>query len=214
MSKIDRLIALVRLKQGGKKMTVREMSKVCGVSQRTLYRYLNTLSKLDLLAELAPFSSRRTVRSDSIRLSADETNLLRYALENNPLAAYSHFGGYFRRLRRKLGLNRGRSAKCEVYQFKAVRSSGAVPAIDSLLDVCAKACAEERPVKIRFRGRGSQVRMVWPRGILVKGDRMSMHVVGSEQGRPQELELSRIHKVDLCRAGSLSGPGRRIRKKG
>jgi len=219
MPKLERLIALARLKQGGKQMTVREMSQACGVSQRTLYRYLHTLTELDPLAELESQSDRRRVRSDSTRLSADETNLLRYALDHNLLVWYPHFARLFRGLGRKLGLGRSRPADTEVYQFKPVRSSRTIPAVGSLLDRFCKACVEHRPVEIELRGRGSQILTMWPRGVLIRGDRVSLLMAKTKQRRPQEFELDRIRKIDICRGPSCrskssTGARRPHRKKG
>lgn len=214
MPKLERLIALARLKQGGEQMSVRELSQMCGVSQRTLYRYLNTLAELGPLPELAAQPDRRDGRPDSSGWTGDEANLLRYALDNNPLVGYPHFARRFRKLSRKLGLGRSRPAGSEVYQFKPIRLAIAPSAGDGRLDRFGKACAEQRQVKIQFRGRGGRALTMWPRGILVKGDLVSIAVATTEQGRLQELQLDQIHKIELCRGRPAGGTRRYNRKKG
>jgi hypothetical protein len=214
MQKLERLIELARLKQGGEEMTVREMSQVCGVSQRTLYRYLKTLSRIDPLAGLAPQPDSRKREARKRVLSGDEANLLRYALENNPLAGYPHFVGRFRTMGRKLGLGRSRAARGEVYQFKPVIRTQVAPAADSMLDRFGKACVERRPVMIQTRGRTGRSQTVWPRGILVKSDLVCILVAATERGRSRELKLNRIDKITVCRRRSQPIGQRPGRKKG
>ena len=198
MPKLERLITLAKMKQGGKQMTVREMSQACGVSQRTLYRYLNTLTELDPLAELES-------QSDSTRLSAEEINLLRYALDHNPLAEYPHFARLFRDVGRKLGFRQNSLNSAEVYQFKPVRPSRTIPAVNRWLDRFIKAYVEHCPVKIELQGRRSEIHTMWPCGVLIRGDRVSLLLAKTEQGWPQEFELGRIRKLEICRGHSCRG---------
>lgn len=198
MPKLERLITLARMKQGGKQMTVREMSQACGVSQRTLYRYLNTLTELDPLAELES-------QSGSPYLSAEETNLLRYALDQNPLVGYPHFARLFRGVGRKLGLRQNSLNSTEVYQFKPVRPFRTIPAVSCWLDRFVKACVEHRPVKTEFQSRRSEVRAMWPCGVLVRGERVSLLLAKTEQGQPQEYELGRIRKIEIYRGHLCRG---------
>ncbi len=214
MSKLERLIALAKLKRSGRSMTVREMSETCGVSQRTLYRYLNALTTLDSLAKLASKSTKKRARSDSDGLTGDEASLIRYALDHNPLAAYPHFARRFRSLGRKLNRARGGSSGGQIYQFKPARVSPVAATIDSLVDRYGKACVEGAPVEIHLRGRKSKVRTMWPRGIKVTGNRVHFLASSTRKGRSEELKPDSIRRIERCRGKAPVGSRRRGRKKG
>lgn len=214
MSKLERLIALAKLKQSGKSMTVREMSETCGVSQRTLYRYLNALTTLDSLAQLASKSTKTRSRPDSNGLTGDEAGLVRYALNHNPLAAYPHFARRFKNLGRKLNRASGGSSNGQVYQFKPVRLTPVVSTVDALVDRFGKACVDGKPVDIHLRGRKSKARTMWPRGIRVTGNKVCFLASSTEKGRSEELKLDNIRKIERSRGGELVGTKGRGRKKG
>jgi len=71
LPKLERLVKLAQLAREQGTLTVREMSEVCGISQRTVYRYLKTLRRFDLPNDIT-CGERRSVR----RVSAKEDRVI------------------------------------------------------------------------------------------------------------------------------------------
>jgi hypothetical protein len=89
MTKSERLLFLIRLMRDHKGVSLQEMSVRCGVSHRTLYRDFRALSRLNypIRYDNGYRLSRGTLPAP-IGISADEIQLVRFALRLAPLTRY------------------------------------------------------------------------------------------------------------------------------
>jgi predicted DNA-binding transcriptional regulator YafY len=103
MTKTERLMNLINLIKSREVVTVKDMSREFGISQRTVYRDLNTLSKMNI----------PVYYEDGYRLGQDglfggsgfndeEKELLRYCLRQNPLISDPYLKNKFRTIEDKL----------------------------------------------------------------------------------------------------------------
>jgi predicted DNA-binding transcriptional regulator AlpA len=102
LPKLERLLKLAQLTREQRAGTVREMSQVCGVSQRTIFRYLNTLSSLNLPDELRAGTRKAAGESFSRVIDRDDQCLLCFALDHNPLVQYNYLAGRLDEIKRIL----------------------------------------------------------------------------------------------------------------
>ncbi len=99
MSKTDRLLQLLKLIRSDQSITVRQMSRACKVSHRTIYRYLNTLADLDLVA---PSGSGLTRHGLSACLDVDDLQLVLFCLNANPLVCHRYFANRLRSIKKQM----------------------------------------------------------------------------------------------------------------
>ena len=205
MPKLERLIKLARLKRDGKKLTVRELSRACGVSQRTLYRYLNTLVEVDMPEDLQRRPHRERWDTTSALMQPDDRSLLLYALEYNALVRYPYFARRFRKIRQLVTAARGEPSQIELsslYEFILVRKPSAGPVSNSFLERFSKACTSSKAVRLRVRGQGRRAMVLWPKAIRIKGKDILLLMIDPDHGRSVEVALSRINQLEICRTGS------------
>jgi len=205
MPKLERLVKLARLKRDDKELTVREMSRACGVSQRTLYRYLNTLAEMDLPEDLQrrPHHERRDVTA--AMMQPDDRSLLLYALEYNALVRYPYFARRFRKIRQLVTATGAEPSQIELsslYEFISVRKPSAGPVPNSFLERFSKACTSSRAVRLRVRGQGRRAMVLWPKAIRIKGEDILLLLIDPDHGRLVEVALSRINQLEICRTGN------------
>ena len=219
MPKLERLVELSRLRRNREVVTVREMSEACGVSQRTIYRYLNTLSELNIPAELRKSPRRSPVNRSG--LNQDDLTLARYALENNPLVQYRYFARRLARIDRVLPAaspGTGRPAVIALVDTgktgrRKTNSDG-----DQIVERFARAREEGKAVKLRVRGRGSVERVLLPEMIRLNGARIALGLIDPENGRNFQVDLGEVRSLAVChgRASTTrtkAGLRRRSRKK-
>jgi hypothetical protein len=103
MTKAERLIYLVNMIKNRGSVFVRDMAMECGVSDRTIYRDLNSLSRMNI--PIYYQNGYRLVRDTSVPfmdLSHDDMELIRYSLRSNPLFTNSFFKTKFRMIEQKI----------------------------------------------------------------------------------------------------------------
>jgi len=102
VSKVERIIKLLDLLGRRSEMTIREMSRACGVSTRTIYRYLNTLSSLDLPSRFGHVLENTSGTDQVLGLERDDFELIVFCLGHNLLVRYPYFAQKFERIKKAL----------------------------------------------------------------------------------------------------------------
>jgi len=209
--KLERLVKLVRLTRGREVKTVREMSQACGVSQRTIYRYLDTLSRLRLPEELETDRWASASRRGQTKLDPDDWCLLSYVIDHNVLADQAFFSarlaGIRKRLRPRLcpagGYQTGRWLEVVPQKKKSTRTAG-----KDLLGRYVDACKSSRRVRLRLRGRKGAVMVVRPRAIRLTSDRICLVLSDVKDETVLQFDLDEIGALEPCQRRSM---GRRSR---
>lgn len=200
MPKLERLLQLARLIKERRVVSVEEMRLACGVSDRTIYRYLNVLGRLDLLSpgrERTTASRSGGTRGNSLR--ATDLELLSFVLAHNPLVGFRYFG---RRLdtvktflEELIGPLPASSAISITERGGSIKPGGSQA--EAVLDAFFQARAVSAKVRLKLKGRRGPGKVYKPRGIEISGPRLSLLV--NEPGH------SEIIAVDLERVAQAEG---------
>jgi len=204
------LVGLLRNRQV---VSVREMAQACGVSQRTVYRYLNTLSRLDVPADYAredTASARKETPMEG--LGRDDLEMIAYCLDHNPLVRYAFFSERLERVRRtieqgiKLRMDDSAPAliRAESKQKMSGRGQG-----DDLLNRFAGARASSMMVEITSEQSGPMPRKCWPREICIDSGGVHLVVMPATGGATESVDLADVSAIKVVPGespGRLTGP--------
>jgi len=155
LPKLERLLKLAQLTREQRAGTVREMSQECGVSQRTIFRYLNTLSALDLAEELRTRTRQPTGQPPSRLIDRDDQCLLCFALDHNPLVQYEYLADRFDEIKSILNggrLPRGGVLQGNVIEVEAPPRPRKKTAGDRILSTFMAACRSGNFLLVKVRG--------------------------------------------------------------
>ncbi|MDD3731997.1 MAG: HTH domain-containing protein [candidate division Zixibacteria bacterium] len=103
MTKTERMMNLINLIKSREVLTVQDMSREFGISQRTVYRDLKTLAKMNvpIYYEDGYRIGRETHLPDSM-FDSREKELVRFCLRHNPLSIDPLMGAKFREIEKKI----------------------------------------------------------------------------------------------------------------
>lgn len=103
MTKTERMMNLINLIKSREVLTVQDMSREFRISQRTVYRDLKTLAKMNvpIYYEDGYRIGRETHFSDSV-FDSREKELVRFCLRHNPLSIDPFMGEKFREIEKKI----------------------------------------------------------------------------------------------------------------
>ena len=200
MPKVERLMQLIGLLERRQAVSVEEMSRTCGVSQRTIYRYLNTLSRLDM--PVTRPGGRRLVGRDSRTLLSEfdqeDLEVMAYCLGNNPLVEHPVFAERVSHIRQKIVEKKHRLRADEI-SFSETGRTGedALPTRESeILERFVRAKATGREVIIETSDSTETGRIYTPRVIKIDREGISLLVSGRAGADTQKFNL--VNVVDIC----------------
>jgi|GEM_PF-2420956 len=184
---------LARLIRDRSNVTIDEMSKECGVSERTVYRYLNTLAELDIpggyLVEPGNEGGEKNLFS---RLGDDDLDIIAYCLGHNPLVRYSYIAKRLGQIRRKVLRIRSKlpeSRSSSVLQIADVPERATNPRESEMVEVFATAKVKSSVVLISTQGLSQKLRPYQPVAIKVTRDGLRLVVRDCRSRRKKEIEL-------------------------
>jgi hypothetical protein len=195
MPKLERLLELARMTRNRGVRNIREMSRTCGVSQRTIYRYLNTLSAVDVPRVLQNGDERAGRAAPAAGLDADDRCLIRHLLDHNPLVHESYFVPRLDRLRQLLApspSSAGRRLRGRVLEVSLARSSRRQSRGDGRLEMFTRACLRGWNLSVVTRtGRGLAVTLR-PEAVRLSDQAIQFRFRNLATGRMIRLDLDDI----------------------
>jgi predicted DNA-binding transcriptional regulator AlpA len=217
MPKVERLVKLARLTRDREAVSIREMSEACGVSQRTIYRYLNTLSGLDFTGSL-PKSAGRGAGSGRTPAEwrAEDLCLLCYVLQNNPLTTYPFFRKRLKRVRQSLlatAKEALQSGSDGVVQYARSGSGALNPAASKILDRFEKARLKSALVELQLNGRRRKPLNLRPKAIRIAGATVFLEFAVPNQRKMFRIDLKQVKSLAVSRRrrGETGARGRPAR---
>lgn len=178
-----------------------EMRRTCGVSDRTIYRYLNILGRLEVLGEESDeIHMARTSGGRHQSLRATDLEILSFALTNNPLLR-------FRYMKRRLHAIKAVLENC----FGSPPRGGCITladqsenpepiggeAADAALEAFLQARIAASRVRLRMKGRRGRGRIYYPRGLRVAGDNLKLLVVEAGLSKVVAIDLETVALVEI-----------------
>jgi hypothetical protein len=218
MAKLERLLELARMARDRRVKNVREMSRVCGVSQRTIYRYLNTLAEVDVPNDLLMKPEQGKGGQPSEALDADDRCLIRYSLDHNPLVMRAFFANRFERLRRLLApvANRtGRRLRGRSLEVGLPRQSSNANSEDKLLAAFERALVLKKSVKVMTHQSENRSLVLRPDIIKLTNGAIDLRFKDSASGKLVRISLDEISSIHVEAGDTRRGrSARSSRKKG
>jgi hypothetical protein len=198
---LERLLKLAQLTREQRTGTVREMSQVCGVSQRTIFRYLSTLSSLNLPDELHADARKTAGESLSQVIDRDDQCLLCFALDHNPLVQYEYLAGRLDQIKRILSGGRlagGGVIRGSVIEVKTSPRPRKKTAGDRIMSTFVTACRSGDCLLVRIRG-SERESMLQPRAIKIQSKGIKLSFRASSRKRYVSYDLGSIASVRVVR---------------
>jgi len=195
MAKVERLAQLSNLIKRREAISVKEMSRACGVSQRTIYRYLKTLSKLGSV-EQGYDSGVFTGRHDDpmAGLDASDLALIDYCLGHNPLTKYPFFLERLSRVRQAVRQQRDLSGSTFLTLDEQDFDGAPESKQNDLLERFMRAKQDGRKVSVTTRQGDGQPRTLTPVAIRISRAGVALIV---EENPGSEIKLSEITRLTL-----------------
>ncbi|MCP4684002.1 MAG: HTH domain-containing protein [bacterium] len=198
MAKVERLMQLSNLIKKREAISVKEMSRACGVSQRTIYRYLNTLAKLGTQEFGTEGSSADSRASGSWEgLDGSDLDMIDFCLRQNPLTRLPFFLERLSRVRRKVRARR-RHGAAEPSHFvlaeddhDEVSDSGE----SEMLERFIRAKVDGRRVTISLDDSQGPPRAMIPRAVKISRGGVALVVSERPGNDVEEIGLTRIKRL-------------------
>jgi hypothetical protein len=218
MAKLERLLELARMARDQRVKNVREMSRICGVSQRTIYRYLNTLAEVDVSHDLLLRPERGKSDCPAEKLDADDRCLIRYSLDHNPLVMRAFFANRFERLRKLLAPvpNRtGRRLRGRSLEVGLFRQSSNANSEDKLLAAFERALVLNKSVKVMTHQSENRSLVLKPETIKLTNDAIELRFRDSATNGLVRVGLGEVISIRTEAGDTRRGhSARSTRKKG
>ncbi|MFZ1684640.1 MAG: HTH domain-containing protein [Candidatus Zixiibacteriota bacterium] len=213
MTKSERLLYLIRLMREGKGIRLKTLSETCQVSQRTVYRDLISLSRVNVPVRLEKSGYRIARENSSLAILAefpDERDLVRLILRTTELARIDLFADRIVSLDARLarlhketdkGISRSKIS------FSGTFHSIPTPELMNLIVPFCQALKQGLPVRLIQAGP-ERTTICEPRGIILSDS--SIEFLYRHKGR---RELSRMTSSDLVSISIVQRKGDNRRTK-
>jgi len=209
MAKLERLVTLAGLIDTHRPVSIAQMSRACGVSQRTVYRYLRALSGIRLAARTATKAAPDLGSArGGTAFEPEDWEILRFALSQNPLVRHPCFRERVQAVRERLERVVGPAHDPPRLRLMSVESAGETKVAPSEARLVGDfvRCAESG-FRIRLHLRSGPVRHCTgrPCGLAVSGELTRLQVEDCSRGRTSWFDVE-----DVVRAEALDPAGDRL----
>jgi len=197
MSRLGRLLKLAEMSREHRAGTVKEMSRLCGVSQRTIFRYLKTLSKLNLPKELRTGTQKSCGCAKAGALDPDERCLLSFVLDHNPLIRNEYLARRLERIKAKLGdkiTAENRALRRNLIEVDACPEVRKETSEDSITSVFASACKSNSRLLVKVRGKATELALV-PHSIIIQNNGIRLLFSVPSRGEQVTYDLSSVESI-------------------
>lgn len=205
MTKSERIMFLINLIRTEGAASILDLSRKCKVSQRTIYRDLASLEKMNIpiVADQSGYHLAEESAFSFFDLSPEDLDLLRFCLRNNPLADQPYFSKRLRRLEKMIsgrqpqGKNDGhaRYFLAEIdRQYYGNGDSGGITG--DVLDHFVRAMTEHKIVKIDSEDRALNGVYI-PLAVRVSSGGAKLVVTTSMHHAPLEIEVGKVAQLRL-----------------
>ena len=205
MTKAERLIFLVKVIKSRKVVTVPEMSRVVGVSQRTVYRDLATLSRMSIPIHFDNgYRLSHRTELPFAEMSDDDLQLLRFCLRRNPLAGYPYFMERFEMIDRRVCACLQRAEHGDLVDVIESEPLHSLAGRDRELEVTGiflRAIFENRKVVLVFRFGRKHIATAAPLAIRLNGKVTVLVVTTGVNGHWSEIPVDDLEAVRITADG-------------
>ena len=203
---------LINLIKSREVVTVQDMSREFGISQRTVYRDLNTLSKMNIPVY---YENGYRLGQDPLfgnnGFNNEEKEMLRYSLRQNPLVTDPYLGGKLKDIEKKIfDAGQNGSPESESIFLWETEESLLLPVQKSkILNSFIRAIMDNRKVSLSLKNQASAAMPSIPMAVKMKRDGTYLVVTTAEDVPSLEILIDDVESLDISeerndhRAGEL-----------
>jgi predicted DNA-binding transcriptional regulator AlpA len=198
MAKVERVMQLIGLMRNRQVVSVNEMAQACGVSQRTIYRYLNTLNRLDVPTNYPQASDAKSNGSPA-GLDRDDLEMVDFCLSHNSLTKYPYFAERLGRIRRVFDRQRGALDEGQnLIRSEATGGETLATHESDMLERFTRARTGAKLIEIRTTDAPDEAVTYRPKAIRITGSGASLMVTDPESGEVEIIDLSRVASLTVA----------------
>ncbi len=201
MTKSERLMYLISLMRNRRVMAVAEMSGLTGVSQRTIYRDMASLSRMNVPVYYD--NGYRLARDTGVPLMGlgdDDIELVCICLRNNVLTEFPYFARRFRVIEQKL-IEKLRKRNCsEPGRVLVLDKSSEIPSATAesrIIERFLRAIFENRRVSLVARAGRSIPDQFIPVAIRISRQGYFLAITTNPGVPPSEMPLNELSDIRL-----------------
>ncbi|MBN1212628.1 MAG: HTH domain-containing protein [candidate division Zixibacteria bacterium] len=216
MTKTERLMNLINLIKSREVVTVQDMSREFGISQRTVYRDLNTLSKMNIPVY---YENGYRLGQDTLfgsnGFNDEEKELLRYSLRQNPLVSDPYLGGKFKDIEKKIfdaGQN-GSPHSTNIFLWETEESLLLPVPKAKILNSFIRAIMDSRKVNLRLKNRILTTLPFIPVAVKMKRDGSYLVITTGQDIPSQEISIDDVESLDVSPERIDRGSGELLKSK-
>ncbi len=201
MTKSERLMFLVNMIKNRGTALVSEMARECEVSQRTIYRDVNSLLRLNFpLYYDNGYRLARDVSFPFPGFGSEDIELICYSLRNNPLSKHPFFGQRFQVIEQGIKARfhgRGGSRTDNLFLFEEERHFVEKTRESDIIATFLKAIRERRKVTLRLFDSDSGNGVCIPMAIKLKNSEPYLMAIAAGEGLVREWPISSVDSIRL-----------------
>ncbi len=201
MTKAERLMYLISLMRNRRVMAVGEMSGLTGVSQRTIYRDMASLSRMNVPVYYD--NGYRLARDTGVPLMGlgdDDIELVSFCLRNNVLTEFPYFARRFRVIEQKLSeklRKRGGAEPGHVLMLDKTTELPCATLEGRILERFLRAIFENRRVMMVAKGGRSIPDIFIPVAIRISRQGYFLSITANADVPPSEIAVAELSDIRL-----------------
>ncbi len=200
MTKAERLLFLSNLIRNRGPVFVEELASECEVSSRTIYRDINSLSRMNfpVYYDNGYRLSRDTTSIGGV-LSADDVDLICFALRNNVLAEYPFFKRKFSVIEQllKTKVKQGKERQINLFQFERQGQKDLTPQELRIISRFVEAAIERKKIRISTKGKAKHDGTVIPVSVRRRPDATYLVQATDIHAPLEEILVTSITKIEI-----------------
>jgi predicted DNA-binding transcriptional regulator YafY len=197
MTKSERLMYILGLLKNRTAVHIADLARECSVSERTVYRDLNSLMKLGYVIQYRDgYKLNPTSDVPHPSLEAADIALINYSLRTNPLRQHPYFKRRFRIAEQKLAEMREARPEVDPFVFESAEAGGELPSNPDLIAQFLQARDASRKIRLRARDNSVNGELYTPLAVDLRD---SQHIirVADDQGHIHEWEIGLLERISL-----------------
>ncbi len=199
MTKLERLLHLVNLFKVKEKITLNELIAESGVSKRTIYRDLETLSKMNVPIEYDNgYHLAGEVSLPTFNFTDEEKELIGCSLKCSPLMRLPRFRDMIRDIERKILVTSESNNKESLNSYlhgKLDETDVFVGNESIIIDCFIKSLESGEPLRLLLKNGESLVDLI-PKSMSIRVDGWDLALYEQDDGKIYFISLSDISRME------------------